>query len=722
MTRYPITGFTTSIREYARVEGIILRPAEAIVKYGTLVLVDDKTQGKQYLGMILNVEEETPHPALDVDRLRRLYQTISETSLEDANRVLLELLSPTHKLIKWSSIMRVELRILGEIAGPPGARRLQSYERPPRPFSTITEPDPQELERIIHYSLSREGRDYKQAGLYLGRLSLLEKVRIFMNPDRLNTHLSILAQTGAGKTETVKRLVYEISRRRKTIGKPEGGIVIFDIAGEYTGYPYLREDTVPLLDAVLEPWNYGDLEGGEVSVPSKVTIIVPYEATRLGWREQEAALLEGLRDLARTLCRRLKRRVSLLVFLSFERHYLEALPEDCQPSGERRLRYDEAYNVIGDSEFLIVGLPLPGFMDVDTMVEVSGTHSEYFPLLVADIAGALDLYHGTDVYGVSLLLSIVEQFRQKSLVMLDDYEVEIDGRKVKLPRILAEFAKRCEEGKFGFEYGQGLTGMRLTRRLYFAFMRYLAWTAYKWGVADPSQDSETRAICKLVKSERLSDLASMLRDLRAIRQQDLGATTLASAQRALRKLESVTSDLVDTILFDKLMERLMTGFSIVHLAPPSTGNVDQLLSLLIKRLFMLHVGNYSPRRLTVLVVEEAHNLAPAGEEKASKRSLLRVAREGRKWGFSLWLVTQRPSFVDASLLSQTATSILLRTTNPDDLSTIRRGVESAAAEIVDRLPELEPSRGEALLVGLAAPERRIPLLVMVEKLERIKPS
>ena len=191
---------------------------------------------------------------------------------------------------------------------------------------------------------------------------------------------------------------------------------------------------------------------------------------------------------------------------------------------------------------------------------------------------------------------------------------------------------------------------------------------------------------------------------------------LSGVLRRLRKVAGMTSDVVDPLIFDALMSRLMEGFSIVHLAPPSTGNVDLLLSTLIRRLFNLHVGDYDPRRLTVLVVEEAHNLAPAGVERASKASLLRVAREGRKWGLSMWLVTQRPAFVDPGVLSQTASSILLRTTNPDDLSTIKRGVESAASDIVDRLPDLEPSMGEALVTGLAAPERRVPLLVMVDRL------
>ncbi len=45
-------------------------------------------------------------------------------------------------------------------------------------------------------------------------------------------------------------------------------------------------------------------------------------------------------------------------------------------------------------------------------------------------------------------------------------------------------------------------------------------------------------------------------------------------------------------------------------------------------------------------------------------------------------------------------------------------MESVAADVVERLPDLEPARGEALIVGLAAPERRVPLLVTVEMLRR----
>ncbi len=712
----PITGFTTSIREYTRVEGIILRPAEAIVKYGTIVEIEDNSQGKRYLAMIVNVEEETPHPALDVERLRKLYQSLSETSLQDANRVLLELLSPTHQLIKWSSIMKVELRVLGEITRHNGLERLSPYERPPRPFSSIVEPDPVSLEKIIHYSL---GRDYKRRGLYLGKLSLAEKVGVYMNPDKLTTHLSILAQTGGGKTETVKRLVYEVSRRRNHIDKKKGGIIVFDIAGEYTGYPYLRDDTVPLLDAVLQPENYSTGDLPEQTRPKQITIIVPYEAARIGWREQQELIWRGLVDLACKLSSRLRIDMDVLAFYGKERHHAIVRP-NCGPGQipvlDRRtkVKYNEAYKAITQSRFLIIGLPLPSFMDLDTMIEMSGTKSEYFPLIIADIAGSLNLYHGSDIYGISLLSAIASSW--------DKLKPSFGEEEKRARSILEVFKKKCETRQWDVRD----LPRYMSKDLYYSLMRYLAWQAYRGDertkIADPLEDSETEALCKLLQREdTYNKVLSYLKDLLSyIQSSNYDKGTLASLKRALRKIETFTSDIVDTVVFDKIMDRISHGFTIIHLAPPSSGNVDPLLASIIRRLFYHHVGHYDSERLTVLVVEEAHNLAPAGESKSSKDALLRVAREGRKWGLSMWLVTQRPSFVDSSILSQTATSILLRTTNPEDLASIKRGVESAAAEIIDRLPELEPSRGEALLTGLAAPERRIPLLIMVERLRPVR--
>jgi len=190
---------------------------------------------------------------------------------------------------------------------------------------------------------------------------------------------------------------------------------------------------------------------------------------------------------------------------------------------------------------------------------------------------------------------------------------------------------------------------------------------------------------------------------------------MASIVRGLRRVKRTVSPYLDRALSRRLAERIVDGFTIIHLAPPSIGHVDMHVARFLEELFSVSVAKYRLGRSTLLVVEEAHNLAPAGEDRASKRALLRIAREGRKWGLSLLLVSQRPGFIDSNILSQAASIAAMRITNPDDIAGLRRSVESVSQELVDHLPDLD--RGQAVVSGMVVAERKIPLLVMVEKLE-----
>jgi hypothetical protein len=101
-----------------------------------------------------------------------------------------------------------------------------------------------------------------------------------------------------------------------------------------------------------------------------------------------------------------------------------------------------------------------------------------------------------------------------------------------------------------------------------------------------------------------------------------------------------------------------------------------------------------------IVCEEAHRYAPrdrqAGFEPA-KRSLSRIAKEGRKYGVSLCVVSQRPSDLAPSLLSECNTMFALRMTNHEDQEILRDTVPEASLGLMDFLPALR--NGEAIAVG-----------------------
>ncbi len=117
-----------------------------------------------------------------------------------------------------------------------------------------------------------------------------------------------------------------------------------------------------------------------------------------------------------------------------------------------------------------------------------------------------------------------------------------------------------------------------------------------------------------------------------------------------------------------------------------------------------------PRFLTI--VEEAHNFIPNRIDDQGAPSLpvlKQIASEGRKYGMGLVLVSQRPSRLDATVLSQCNSFMILRIVNPNDQRYVRQVVESLGEDEAGLLPDL--STGDALLSGQFV---RFPVVVHVE--------
>jgi uncharacterized protein len=116
----------------------------------------------------------------------------------------------------------------------------------------------------------------------------------------------------------------------------------------------------------------------------------------------------------------------------------------------------------------------------------------------------------------------------------------------------------------------------------------------------------------------------------------------------------------------------------------------------------------------LLVCEEAHRYAPADTNagfEPTKDALARIAKEGRKYGVSLAIVTQRPSEIDPTILSQCNSLIAFRVTSIKDQDIIRGIVTDNAFGLLDFLPSL--GNGEAIIAGEAVtvPQRvRLDLL------------
>lgn len=114
----------------------------------------------------------------------------------------------------------------------------------------------------------------------------------------------------------------------------------------------------------------------------------------------------------------------------------------------------------------------------------------------------------------------------------------------------------------------------------------------------------------------------------------------------------------------------------------------------------------------LLVYEEAHKYVPNSELskfRASKVSIERIAKEGRKYGVSLLLASQRPSEISETIFSQCNNFIAMRLTNPVDQGYVRKLLPDSLGMLIDKMPAFK--QGEALLVGEAI---ALPSVVQIE--------
>lgn len=114
----------------------------------------------------------------------------------------------------------------------------------------------------------------------------------------------------------------------------------------------------------------------------------------------------------------------------------------------------------------------------------------------------------------------------------------------------------------------------------------------------------------------------------------------------------------------------------------------------------------------LLVYEEAHKYAPndiAAKYRASRESIERIAKEGRKYGVTLLLASQRPSEISETIFSQCSNFLALRLTNPADQNYVKKLLPDSMGGIIDRMPTLKA--GESLLIGDAVV---LPCIVKID--------
>jgi uncharacterized protein len=135
--------------------------------------------------------------------------------------------------------------------------------------------------------------------------------------------------------------------------------------------------------------------------------------------------------------------------------------------------------------------------------------------------------------------------------------------------------------------------------------------------------------------------------------------------------------------------------------------INVVVSVLARLAFDFGVWSAGKIPIT-FVCEEAHRYVPIDKTlgfEPTKRSISRIAKEGRKYGVSLCIVTQRPAELDPTILSQCNTVFSMRLTNERDQEILRAGVSDAAASLMEFMPTMGTGEAVTFGEGVALPTR-----------------
>lgn len=169
------------------------------------------------------------------------------------------------------------------------------------------------------------------------------------------------------------------------------------------------------------------------------------------------------------------------------------------------------------------------------------------------------------------------------------------------------------------------------------------------------------------------------------------------------KLEHIIVQLVGQIQGDGGIDQDIRIIDISGLPNEVAGPLAAMLARLLFQYKVYQTTEERRRDPVVLVCEEAHRYVPdrgEAEYAAAQTAIRRIAREGRKYGIGLMLVSQRPADIESTVISQCGTWLVLRLTNAADQQHVSRFLPDGLSGMTKALPNL--AQQEAIFVGEGA--------------------
>ena len=193
------------------------------------------------------------------------------------------------------------------------------------------------------------------------------------------------------------------------------------------------------------------------------------------------------------------------------------------------------------------------------------------------------------------------------------------------------------------------------------------------------------------------------------------------SDKRLNFMFSQDENLINSDYMNELCQKLLLsasdggGIKIIDFSEVPSDILPLIVSLIARIIFSVQQWIDKDKIHPIAIFcDEAHLYIPQnvkqGMESLSLMSFERIAKEGRKYGVGLVVITQRPSEVDRTVLSQSSNFVAMRLTNADDQNVIKKLLPDSIGNFGDLLPVLDV--GEALVVGDAS---LLPSRILVKR-------
>lgn len=400
-----------------------------------------------------------------------------------------------------------------------------------------------------------------------------------------------------------------------------------------------------------------------------------------------------------------------------------------------------------------IGSPVLTVTEADAGSVVKTTSTSTVHIGKAEFNGTQDIYLDVDnllrthfaIFGSSgsgktsttsvILRAILERLPNAHMVLLDphnEYEGAFAGmterltlQTLRLPYWMLQFKELCAVFKVLPESDYASEVKILREAVVQAKTLYAGIAA--GGVSKPGQPSAVGTSTSSLNLDspvpfRLSDFRRIINDMMGKLD---NPEAIQSYLRILNRLEELTSDDRYGFMFGPQFVRDVMGEVICQLTRiPVEGKpittidlsdipeeiVDVVVSVVFRTIFSFAVWSGEEGAVpTVLVCEEAHRYL--WDDRTGKTISLavhaagQVAKEGRKYGVGLGIISQRPSEVSPSIVSQCGTIITLRLGNERDLAFVRNALPDSAAGLMQALPALNTREAIVFGQGVAFPTR-----------------